>query len=118
MRKSFNIPNFRSSKIQSCVKFEGESIENKIVRLVTNKEPIEDGAPLIFTEKKDGVLAGYNVRTDRWEVAAEAMDYVAKSEIAKSDGVAEMHINKDDVTNDNPDSNSGLSGSDGTNDNS
>jgi len=62
---------------------EGETIEMKVIRLIQNKEPIKDGAPIIYTERKDGVQAGYNVRTDRWEVAAEAMDKVTKSKLAK-----------------------------------
>lgn len=58
---------------------EGETIEQKIERIVNNKEPIKDGAPLIFTERKEGIKAAYNIRTDRWEVAIDAMDKVAKS---------------------------------------
>lgn len=64
---------------------EGESIENKVERLMKNKEPIKDGAPLIYTERKDGVIAGYNIRTDRFEVAAEAMDVVQKARVAQRD---------------------------------
>ena len=44
---------------------EGEPIEVKVRRLLTAKEPIKDGAPLIFTERKDGVNAAYNIRTRR-----------------------------------------------------
>ena len=32
--------------------YEGETIEQKIERITTNKEPIKDGAPLIYTERK------------------------------------------------------------------
>ena len=45
--------------------YEGEQIEEKVRRIVNNNEPITDGAPIIFTEKKDGVLPEYNIRTDR-----------------------------------------------------
>lgn len=62
---------------------EGETIEQKLERVVQNKEPISDGAPLVFTERKDGVLPGYDIRTDRFEVAVEAMDKIHKSDIAK-----------------------------------
>lgn len=62
----------------------GETIEKKIERIVHTNEPITDGAPIIFTEKKDGVLAGTNIRTDRWEIAAEAMNVVHRSQTAKS----------------------------------
>lgn len=61
----------------------GESIEQKINRIVNNKEPITDGAPLIYTERKDGVVASTNIRTDRFEVAVEAMDKVQKAKIAQ-----------------------------------
>lgn len=63
--------------------YEGEMIETKIERIVNNNEPIQDGAPLIYTERKDGVQAEYNVRTDRWDVAVDAMNVVAKTEVAK-----------------------------------
>ena len=61
----------------------GETIEQKIERIVNNKEPITDGAPLIYTERKDGVMPEYDPRTDRFEVAAEAMDKVTKSKRAE-----------------------------------
>lgn len=61
----------------------GETIEKKIRRIVNNKEPITDGAPLIYTDRKDGVKAEYDIRTDRFEIAVEKMDYVSKSHIAK-----------------------------------
>lgn len=63
--------------------YEGETIEQKIRRIVNNKEPISDGAPLIYTERKDGVLPEYDIRTDRFEIAIDAMDKVSKSHIAK-----------------------------------
>ncbi|AXH76376.1 MAG: hypothetical protein [Microviridae sp.] len=74
-----------SSKLKGIVSYQGESIEKKVERILVNKEPIKDGAPLIFTERKDGVLPSYNIRTDRFEVAVDAMDKVTKSKIAKRD---------------------------------
>jgi hypothetical protein len=65
----------------------GETIETKVNRIVHNGEPIKDGAPEIFTERKDGVLAAYDVRTDKWEIAAEAMDVAERSKMAKAKGV-------------------------------
>ena len=59
----------KTTSIQRNESVEGETIEQKIERIVNNKEPINDGAPIIFTERKDGVLPGYDVRTDRWDVA-------------------------------------------------
>jgi len=37
--------------------YQGETLEKKINRIVNNKEPIKDGAPLMYTERKDGVRA-------------------------------------------------------------
>ena len=68
----------------SVEEIEGETIEMKVARIVQNNEPITDGAPPIYTEKKDGVNPAYNIRTDRWDVALEAMDKVQGARIAKS----------------------------------
>ena len=76
------------SKLKSVECVEGEPIELKIERIVSNKEPITDGAPSIFTERKDGVISAYNIRTDRWEIASEAMDKVSGSVQAKRDAKA------------------------------
>lgn len=62
---------------------EGETIEQKMERIITLKEPIKDGAPQIFTERKDGVRPEMDIRTDRFEIAVEAMDIVSKSVEAK-----------------------------------
>lgn len=63
---------------------EGESIENKVRRITENNEPITDGAPIIYTNREDGVLPAYNIRTDRWEIAQQAMDAVNQANLAKS----------------------------------
>ena len=63
--------------------YQGETIEQKIYRILHNKEPITDGAPLIYTERKDGINPAYDIRTDRWELAIDAMDTVNKARIAK-----------------------------------
>lgn len=79
---------------------EGETIEQKIERIVNNKEPITDGAPPIYTERKDGVIPAYDIRTDRFELALDAMTVAEKGHAArrearekeretKSDGKAE-----------------------------
>lgn len=62
---------------------EGETIETKMQRVKNNGEPSTDGAPLIYTPRAEGVLPGYNIRTDRWDVALDAMDKINKSAIAK-----------------------------------
>lgn len=54
--------------------YEGEILETKVKRLEENKEPIKDAAPTSYTEKKDGVLPQYNIRTDKWEIVQEKME--------------------------------------------
>lgn len=76
-----NIPSISSIKINESV--EGETIEQKIERVVNNGEPIKDGAPIIYTERKDGVLPGYNVRTDRFDEAIDATTKIDKANKAK-----------------------------------
>lgn len=61
----------------------GETIEQKVRRVTTNKEPIKDGAPLIYTQRKDGVLPGTDIRTDRWDVAIDAHTKIDKTHKAK-----------------------------------
>lgn len=65
--------------------YEAERIEQKIQRITSNKEPIKDGAPLVYTERKEGVRPDTDIRTDRWEVATEAMDKVSKTHLARRD---------------------------------
>ena len=81
MKKAI-IPNLLG-RIQSVEIQEGETIETKVARITQNKEPITDSAPIIFTEKKDGVLPAYNIRTDRFDIALEAMDKIGRSKAKK-----------------------------------
>lgn len=75
----------------------GETIETKVQRLITNKEPIGDGAPPIYTDRKDGVLAGTNIRTRTWELAAAAADKITAQNLAdrKKQGITKEDIVKD-----------------------
>ena len=89
MKKAI-VPTIMSAKIKAK---EGEWIEEKVRRVVENGEPIEDGAPIVYTERKDGVRPEYNIRTDRWEIAQEAMEAVREGKskliamkIAERDG--------------------------------
>ena len=74
--------------------FEGETIEQKMERVIENNEPITDSAPIVYTERKDGVLPQYDIRTDRFEIAIDAMDKVSKTHVAKR---IEMYKKNDDL---------------------
>lgn len=79
----YKIPEFKSAKIEVNQSKVGETIETKVKRIVENKEPIKDGAPIIFTERKDGVLPAYNPKTDKFDLAIDAKDYISRSNTAK-----------------------------------
>ena len=90
----YQYKNITKSSIKVNKSYVGERLEEKIQRITSNKEPIKDGAPLIYTERKNGVMAEYNVKTDRFEVAVVAMDKVTKTHLAKRE---ERHkLNKED----------------------
>ena len=57
--------------------FIGQSLEEKVFQAVNSKAPIEAVAPMVYTERKDGVLPETNIRTDRFEIAQEAMTNIA-----------------------------------------
>ena len=95
------IPTIMSTRIQAK---EGEYIEEKVRRIVESGEPIEDGAPIIYTERKDGVRPEYNIRTDRWDIAQDAMMQVHQGKnkmiamkIAQKDGTPEAKGNQPDA---------------------
>lgn len=78
-------PNFKtiSDNYDNFDIYEGESIETEMQRATQMKQPIDNGSPILYTDRKDGVIAEYNIRTDRWEIAQEAMDIVSKTTTAK-----------------------------------
>ena len=79
----YKTPKFGNSLIKRYKVTEGETIEMKVERIVQNKEPIKDGAPLIYQEGKEGVMPAYNIRTDRMEIALDAMDKHSMAKIAE-----------------------------------
>lgn len=74
----------------------GQPIEEKIAIMLNNGEPISEGADLNYTERKEGVVNGFNPRTDRWEVATDAMDVANRSKLAKR--TAKMQIVENEPT--------------------
>ncbi|AXH74823.1 MAG: hypothetical protein [Microviridae sp.] len=87
---------------------EGETIEKKVRRIMENKEPITDRAEQVFTERKDGVLEATDIRTDRFDVAIDAMDKVASDKIAKREN--KLKAVKGDNGAEGPQSNTGTGG--------
>lgn len=78
--------------------YEAEPREVKLRKIISGEaSSMEDGVfPTIYTEKKDGVQPEYDIRTDRFEIAIEAMDKInqsAVSQIAKNKGETEAAKN-------------------------
>lgn len=88
--------NYRSKLETTLV--EGERLELKIDRMTQNNEPIGDSAPLIYTPRKDGVIAAYDIRTDKWDIALEAMEKVnrTRGKISELGGMREAKKNVDE----------------------
>lgn len=69
--------NYYNSELNTTEQFEGESIEDKVRRTTETKAPIEAVSPMIYTERKDGVRKDTNIRTDKFDIAQEAMSSIS-----------------------------------------
>lgn len=74
--------------------YQAEPREIKLRKIINGEaNNMEDGVfPTIYTEKKDGVQPEFDIRTDRFEVAIDAMDKINQSianQIAKNKGETE-----------------------------
>lgn len=88
-----------ATKRKGCINnpdltYQAEPREVKLRKIISGEtSTMEDGVfPIIYTEKKDGVLPEYDIRTDRFEVAIDAIDkinQIAASRVAKNKGETE-----------------------------
>lgn len=74
--------------------YQAEPREVKLRKIINGEaNNMEDGVfPTIYTEKKDGVQPEFDIRTDRFEIAIDAMDKInqsAANQIAKNKGETE-----------------------------
>lgn len=79
----YSFPSKNNGRLKSIEIYEGESIETKCARILQDKEPITDTAPIIYTAKEDGVLPAYNIRTDRFDIAMDAYDKITRASAKK-----------------------------------
>lgn len=73
---------FPKSRIERAAEREGQSIEQMMRKAVGSNEPIQATAKVQYTERKDGVLPQYDIRTDRFNYAMLATDKVNASNAA------------------------------------
>lgn len=74
--------------------YQADPREVKLRKIINGESnDMEDGVfPTIYTEKKDGVQPEFDIRTDRFEVAIDAIDKInqsAANQIAKNKGETE-----------------------------
>lgn len=74
--------------------YQAEPREVKLRKIISGEaNNMEDGVfPTIYTEKKDGVQPEFDIRTDRFEIAINAIDKINQStanQIAKNKGETE-----------------------------
>ena len=84
---------FKKTNFDINESVEGQSIEEKMRETTMNGQPIESAAPLLYTDKRDGVLPQYDIRTDRWDIALQTTDKITRTQIAKSQEKTENNPN-------------------------
>lgn len=68
----------------------GETLPRRIERAMSNGEGITDGAQMTYTDRADGVIPEYDIRTDRMDLAREAGDKINKLNLARREqGIGE-----------------------------
>ena len=97
--KYYKKPIKRNLVLKTTEEFIGESIEEKVRRTTETNAPIEAVSPMVYTERKDGVRPDTNIRTDKWDVAQQAMTSIA-------DGVREKRKERMNAKTAEPDANS------------
>ena len=97
----YNKRTTQKTSINRNTSYQGERLEEKIMRIMNNKEPIKDGAPLIYTDREEGVRPDMNIRSDRFDIAIDAMDVVTSTHKAKRADRAEKEKSIGEEAKDN-----------------
>lgn len=71
---------------------EAISIEEKMRQVTQSGEPISGDVAMVYDEPKDGVKPEYDIRTDKWEIAQNAMDYVSRQNALKTNAPVEKTV--------------------------
>lgn len=64
--------------IRGVVATVGRTMEQKMFAMLNNNEPIDDGGEIIYIPEADGVRPEFDIRTNKWDVATDGMDAIAK----------------------------------------
>lgn len=74
---------FTKTSIDCRPKNKGLSIEETVRRAIATNSPLEGNAAPIFTAAEDGVRPEYDIRTDKQDIALQAMDKYQASDAMK-----------------------------------
>lgn len=69
--------NHKKTQIICNETYEAESLEEKLRRMIETGEDVGETVTCTYTERKDGVLPEYDIRTDRFDLAVAATDKVS-----------------------------------------
>jgi hypothetical protein len=79
----------------------GKSIEEELRQAQASKTPISSTTDVTYTPLKDGVLPQYDIRTDRQEIALDATEKMAKSDILHNDELPKVEEKVEQQTDEN-----------------
>lgn len=66
--------------------YTAEPLIYKLRRMTETNEPIKPETTIVYTEKAQGVMPAYDIRTDKFDVAQEAQDKYQASLMTKGSG--------------------------------
>lgn len=99
MRRTYRQNKYDKTQVRSVIMTEGMTMEEQIGKILDNQMDVDE-KQVIYTERKDGVVAGLDIRTDRFDIALEAMDKGAKSMINKR--ISKLEIIKEEEEEKDP----------------
>lgn len=68
----------------------GENMEAKIRRIIANKEQVKDNVELMYSDVTTGVPPQFNIRSDKFETAINALDDNAKKAAMQTQSVGAL----------------------------
>lgn len=68
----------------------GETMESRIRRIIANKEQLKDNVELIYSDVTTGVPPQFNIRSDKFETAINALDDNSKKAAMQSPSIGQI----------------------------
>lgn len=84
----------RTGLIKRNETYEAKSIEQMLADKMAGETIELGGKALLYTDRKDGVLPETNIRSDRFELAQDALDTVERTRRAKRDAFSKAEADR------------------------